>query len=384
MLRSALLDRQSCNAPINVRIQRSVGLAKLLEAVENNPEVPDGIFPFGMLDEVLHHENILADRMDALAQAMHEEYLNRRNQVGVDERLYASLKTWNELPEPLRKSSRLQADHLDAKLRAIQCRYADSPLTTPFAFTRAEAEVTARMEHVRWVTNNLYEGWKPGTERIEGARINPFNVQWEELDTKEQETQIAAMLALPDMIASHVQGHLERALYIGVTDHMSQHLQVEAKNLHATISQVLKEIVEQNPGCRYILVSPLAEGTDQIIAQIAVEKFQMILHVPMPLPYELYQTDFTSPVSREEFKLLVGKSELYYEMPMLFGNTETLASHISGEPNPLRDRQYALTDAYIAQSRSPRGLSLALRVLLSTKAAPYSDRIYGRLDPAQA
>ncbi|MFT7245602.1 MAG: hypothetical protein ACI82A_002972 [Candidatus Azotimanducaceae bacterium] len=350
MLRSALLERRSCNAPINVRIQRSVGLAKLLEADENNPEVPDGIFPFGMLDEVLYHENILADRMDALAQAMHEEYLNRRNQVGVDERLYASLQTWNELPEPLRKSSRLQADHLDAKLRAIRCRYSDTPLTTPFAFTRAEAETTARMEHARWTTNKIYEGWKSGTERIEGARINPLNVPWEELDTEEQEAQVVAILALPDMIASHFQGHFERELYIGVTDHMSQGLQLDVKKLHAAISQVLTEIVAQNPGCRYILVSPLAEGTDQIIAQIAVEEFQMVLHVAMPLPYELYQTDFTSSVSREEFKLLVGKSELYYEMPTMFGTTETLASHISGEPNPLRDRQYALTAAYIAQS----------------------------------
>jgi len=35
-----------------------------------------------------------------------------------------------------------------------------------------------------------------------------------------------------------------------------------------------------------ILVSSLAEGADRMVARMAMDKFNMALHVPLPLPYD--------------------------------------------------------------------------------------------------
>lgn len=349
MLRAILIERQGCNAPINVRVQRSTGLAKLLEATENEPEIPDGIFPFGMLDETLFYENVLGDRMDELAQAMHEEYLARRSSISSDDRLNSSLKSWQVLPEPQRKSSRLQADHLAAKLRAINCRYTSKDSKT-FKFTHAEAEILARMEHNRWRANATYEGWKHGSERIDGAKINPYNIPWEEMAASEQEAEIEAIIALPKMLSSRLGLGIQRELYIGVTGHRADKLDRPDVRLDADFEQVLEQIVSQYPERKLIFVSPLAEGADRVFAKVALDKLGMALHVALPLPYELYQTDFSSDESLQEFKALVGRAENYYEMPTWFGNVETLASHINGEFNDARDHQYALANAYITQT----------------------------------
>ncbi|MFT5210674.1 MAG: hypothetical protein ACI9CE_002401 [Flavobacterium sp.] len=50
MLRSALLQKRSSNAPIMVRMQQSSGLAQLLESNTGDAEIPDGLYPFGMLN----------------------------------------------------------------------------------------------------------------------------------------------------------------------------------------------------------------------------------------------------------------------------------------------------------------------------------------------
>ena len=49
-----LLRKRAANAPILVRMQQSSGLAQLLESNLGLPEIPDGLYPFGMLDATLY------------------------------------------------------------------------------------------------------------------------------------------------------------------------------------------------------------------------------------------------------------------------------------------------------------------------------------------
>ena len=98
-----------------------------------------------------------------------------------------------------------------------------------------------------------------------------------------------------------------------------------------------------------VLMSSLAEGSDRIAAKIAMERFGMGLVVPLPLPYELYQSDFETWESMAEFRELVGKADYYFELPMRFGTLEELARKNSGDTNPLRDQQYALVGAYVVE-----------------------------------
>lgn len=348
MLRSILLMRPGCNAPINVRMQHSSGLARLLESSKGEPEIPDGLYPFGMLDEVLYHDNIISDSLDKLAQAIHEDYLTRRDPTDIDVRLYSSLSEWGELPQPERKSSRLQADHLDAKLRAVRCHASEGP-PNDFSFTREEAESLARMEHARWQASKIYEGWREGSERIEGAKITPFAVPWGDMEESEREGEIGSIMRLPEILHSRLGWRIEREFYVGVTGHRPHRADLTDSTLLDSIDSTLGEIAREHQEKRLILVSPLAEGADRVVARIALEQYGMALHVPLPLPFELYQTDFQTKASLNEFKALVGRAETYFELPTKFGSVETLASHLDGTPNEARNKQYALVGAYIAQ-----------------------------------
>ena len=75
----------------------------------------------------------------------------------------------------------------------------------------------------------------------------------------------------------------------------------------------------------------------------------LALQVPLPLPYDLYVTDFSNRRSVEEFKGLIGQAECYYELPMKFGNIRELASGQGTINNAARNQQYALAGAYILQ-----------------------------------
>lgn len=111
----------------------------------------------------------------------------------------------------------------------------------------------------------------------------------------------------------------------------------------------MREIVDANPGNRFVIVSPLAEGADRLVASIALNEFDMSLQVPLPLPYEAYVTDFISVDSIEEFKDLVGRAEAYYELPMKFGSLEDLAVSVENPVNEKRNQQYALVGAYLVE-----------------------------------
>ncbi len=347
LLRTVLLNRQSSNAPIIVHMEQSSGLAQLLESNHGGPEIPDGLYPFGMLDQILHHEHVLADGLDKLARAFHEAYLVRREDRNVDRRLYSSLFDWVALAEPTRSSNRQSADHLATKLRAIGCAFGTS-VDPAFVFSDAEALLLARMEHNRWCSEKISSGWQYGPSRIESAKLNPIIGPWDELDVSEQNTQIEAIKRLPDLVANAGIG-FTREYRIGVTGHRLHKLDVESRTLRQDIEEILAKIVSANPGKRFVVYSPLAEGADRLVAEIAMDKFSIEMRVPLPLPYELYQTDFGLPVSNDRFREMVGMAETYFELPMRFGDQKELTSHIDGRANELRNKQYALGGAYLVQ-----------------------------------
>lgn len=346
ILRTTLLRKTACNAPILVHMGSSTGLAQLLESNFGGPEVPDGLYPFGMLDEVLSYENVLSDGLDVLARAIHADYLQRRQGLEVDRRLYTSLTEWTTLPEPERKSSRLQADHLETKLRAVGCCLSEEG-DPDFQFTDEEAELLARMEHNRWRANKILEGWRAGADRIEGAKITPYAVTWEEMSESERGEEVGSVRRYPAMLSSLLGRHLQRNHYVGVTGHRLHKLDVGRLELEEALMAALRRIVDDNPGRRLILLSPLAEGADRLVARLAVERFGMALQAPLPLPYDLYHTDFAAPNSVTEFRELVGAAEFYFELPMRFGSQEDLATRLESGVNENRNKQYALAGAYL-------------------------------------
>ncbi len=345
VLRSSLLDRPACNAPIMVQMKRSRGLSQLLESEPGMPEIPDGIYPFGRFDEVLHRDNVIGDQMDELARAHHE---NWRQGLSGSELQHPAAQDWSRLPEPVRKRNIQQADHIDAKLRAVRCSLGDLPRKSvpTLAFTDAETELLAPMEHERWRVNKLHEGYKAGPRRVESARINPIAVPWAALDDDRKQENIDYFKSYPGLLARALGRRIRRDFVVGVTGHRPHKLDVNNPALRASITRCLSGLVSAHPSHRFFVLSPLAEGADRMLAQIAMVEFGMDLIVALPLPYDLYKDDFESEASINEFKTMVGLAHRYYELPMKFGNQEMLADQGNTEP---RNKQYALVGAHVCE-----------------------------------
>ncbi len=91
-------------------------------------------------------------------------------------------------------------------------------------------------------------------------------------------------------------------IVIGVTGHRFLHGLGE---LIPVIDAVLVRIEVQWLGAALTVISPLAEGSDRIVARRVLRRERAGLVVPLPLPEELYLQDFQTPESREEFSELL-------------------------------------------------------------------------------
>ena len=84
-------------------------------------------------------------------------------------------------------------------------------------------------------------------------------------------------------------------LIVGVTGHRD----LRPEDLHALeglVRRVIEEVKDAHPHTPLLLLSPLAEGSDRLVARVALE-LGVRLVVPLPLPLELYEQDFASDES---------------------------------------------------------------------------------------
>jgi hypothetical protein len=73
--------------------------------------------------------------------------------------------------------------------------------TPPFAFTEAEIDLLARIEHRRWSAERLSLGWRPGDTRDNERRIHPDLIPFEALTDAGREKDRANVRAIPDVLA---------------------------------------------------------------------------------------------------------------------------------------------------------------------------------------
>lgn len=110
---------------------------------------------------------------------------------------------WEQLPESLRESNRRQAADIGHKLRAVGCDI--EPLAdwdaAPLAFTAAEVQLLARMEHDRWRTEREAAGWHLAPAKSEPQRESPFLVPWDELSEETKERDRDPVRAMPAVLA---------------------------------------------------------------------------------------------------------------------------------------------------------------------------------------
>jgi hypothetical protein len=133
------------------------------------------------------------------------------------------------------------------------------------------------------------------------------------------------------------------SLVIGVTGHRDLRTE-DLPRLEAVFEAALLDVHRRYPHSSAVLLSGLAEGADRLAALVAL-KLGVGLIVPMPLPQALYEKDFDTPESRDEFRDLLGRARGVIDLPLLPGITEEAVE----QPGYDRDREYAKVGAYIAR-----------------------------------
>lgn len=131
-------------------------------------------------------------------------------------------------------------------------------------------------------------------------------------------------------------------LIIGVTGHRDL-LSAHNPKLEEKVGEILAELRNLfGSATPFILLSPLAEGADRLVARVAIQMGAKLI-VPFPMPRELYEKDFQTQESLDEFHgLLAGASDSFV-MPMC-SPYEQIA-----EVGEARDRQYQEVGKYIAR-----------------------------------
>ena len=122
-------------------------------------------------------------------------------------------------------------------------------------------------------------------------------------------------------------------LVIGVTGHRD----LRAEDIPKLTELVLAEYAELRknyPATPITLLSALADGADRLAARLALDS-GMRLAVVLPMPTDLYETDFDA-ASNAEYHSLIAKAEYLTELPVMPGHHEEIREH--GIP---REQQYA-------------------------------------------
>lgn len=153
-----------------------------------------------MFSRLVVRDVLLGAVREILAKNIHEEYL--KNQEGKKQASDPSMQPWEKLNENLKESNRRQADQIPEKLRRIGCGFAPVIDKEPvvFEFTQQEVEILAEMEHERWVSERLLEGWVYGEKRDIEKKISPYLVPWNDLTDDVKEWDRQAMRGLPDFL----------------------------------------------------------------------------------------------------------------------------------------------------------------------------------------
>ncbi len=85
--------------------------------------------------------------------------------------------------------------------------------------------------------------------------------------------------------------------------------------LYQSIQEIINSLIDSYQDHTFTLICPLAEGSDQLVARIALDLREFKLHVPLPMPVEEYLQDFTSEDGQETFQQLLSVAAKIHQLP---------------------------------------------------------------------
>ena len=184
--------------PIMIRVRNWNGLGRLVRSnvdwpdqSPRTPEQPDGVFGFGVSEDVLDPAFIMPAAREAGARALHHSYRSAgevlRRRSGPDRDARIAERAWRELATDLRDLNLYGYDHIPMKARAIGHRIVKgtAPPDIP-ATALPKVEQLAQLEHRRYFAERAAGGWRHARIRSDEMRLHPALVPWDDLPPSEQ------------------------------------------------------------------------------------------------------------------------------------------------------------------------------------------------------
>ena len=131
--------------------------------------------------DLVQREVILNSHLEELSIEIHEYY--RKKYPGATYSI-----DWNDLPEEIRESNRVQYRQIPEYLSIIQCSYdsGDTPYPSVESFTAEETELLAEQAHIVWMKDKEANDWTYAPERNDELKHNPLMVSWDKLPDDEK------------------------------------------------------------------------------------------------------------------------------------------------------------------------------------------------------
>ena len=130
-------------------------------------------------------------------------------------------------------------------------------------------------------------------------------------------------------------------LNIGLTAHRDL-VAAEEPDLRVIVREFLQNLRAQFPSLPLRLISALAEGGDQLVAEEALA-LGIELMVPLPMPQAEYERDFADAQVLARFRRLLAQAQVRV-LPLAAGNTaDAIATR-----GPARNRQYAQLGMFVS------------------------------------
>lgn len=198
------LSSTDCIAPpIIVRTFGEHGMTRVVRGLRKS--LGWNIHAFPVLTDFCEGKRYGNEIPELLAEATHQNYLEREYGKGITEAENPSAVSWEDLTEDVRDQNRAQAKSLIWNLhkhgyRVVPMRDWDEPY---LKFDRDDPmiEALAIQEHGRYVKMKKEQGYQWGPENDKKNKINKTLVDWENLPDEEKEKDIQTILELPDRLA---------------------------------------------------------------------------------------------------------------------------------------------------------------------------------------
>ncbi len=151
-------------------------------------------------------------------------------------------------------------------------------------------------------------------------------------------------------------------LIVSVTGHRDL-VAEEIPTIRKRVATFLEDLRSEYPDRGVSIMSSLAEGADQLVAEEAL-RLGIPLIVPLPMARNLYVKDFDTVNARERFDFLSSRAAEIYELPVARGNTiESISDY-----GDARDQQYAQLGVFLCAH---------CHVLLALWDGKYNDKLGG-------